>query len=302
MSAPRAIVLAVVLAGLAAQLAAQPPAPAAAVQQPATEIYLAPMKFGPTGPLVGPARNVSENPKGYDNQPVFGIDGRSMLFASNRDGKQTDIYFLELPTRQIRQLTRTPESEYSPTVMPDEAGVSVIRVEADGTQRVWKFPADGSAPSLVLPDVKPAGYHAWIDAAQLAVFVLGQPPTLQVASAAGGPASIVAQGIGRSLLRRPTGTISFMHREGESWIVKEYDPASRAVRVLVPALDGSPERDAAWGPDGTLFMTRGGEVFGWRPGQEGFRLVGDPGIGTLSRLSVSSDGRWMALVASEMQN
>jgi hypothetical protein len=132
------------------------------------------------------------------------------------------------------------------------------------------------------------------------VFVLGQPPTLQVASPGGGPASVVAQGIGRSLLRRSTGTISFMHRDGESWLVKEYDPATRAVRVLVPALDGSPERDAAWGPDGTLFMTRGGEVFGWRPGQDGFRLVGDPGIGTLSRLSVSGDGRWMALVAAEI--
>jgi hypothetical protein len=297
---PRAATVAVTV-GLAAGLGAQPAPTPAPGGQP-TEIYLAPMKFGPSGPLVGPARNVSENPKRYDNQPAFGGDGRTMLFTSNRDGAQTDIYFLELQTRQIRQFTRTPESEFSPTVMPDEAGVSVIRVEADGTQRVWMFPAGGGTPTLVLPDVKPAGYHAWIDAARLAVFVLGQPPTLQIASTRGGPAEVAASAIGRSLQRRPTGTISFVQREGERWIVKEYDPSSRAVRTVVPALEGSEERDTAWGPDGSLFMTRGGEIHAWRPGDEGFRLVGDPGIGTLSRMTVSPDGRWMALVAAELQN
>jgi hypothetical protein len=225
-----------------------------------------------------------------------------MLFASNRDGKQTDIYFLELQTRQIRQFTRTPESEYSPTVMPGDAGVSVIRVEADGTQRVWKFSEGGGAPAVVLPEVKPAGYHAWIDAQRLAVFVLGQPPTLQLASTAGGAAKLLAQGVGRSLLSRPTGTISFVQREGEGWMVKEFDPASGEVRPLVAALEGSVERDAAWGPDGSLFMTRGSEVHAWKPGQDGFRLVGDPGVGALSRLAVSGDGRWMALVVAEVKN
>lgn len=291
----------VVAATVVALRGAQPNAPAA-VTQPATEIYLAPMKFGPTGPLVGPARNVSENPGRYDNQPFFGSDGRTMLFASNRDGTQTDIYFLELPTRQMRQFTQTPESEYSPTVMPDDAGVSAIRVEADGTQRVWKFGEGGADAAVVLRDVKPAGYHAWIDSGRVAVFVLGTPNTLQVVDVVSGKAETVASNIGRALLRRPTGTISFVQREGSGWMVKEYDPASRAVRPLVAALEGSVERDAAWGPDGTLFMARGGEVYGWRPGQEGFRLVGDPGVRGISRLAVSRDGRWMALVAAEGQN
>lgn len=260
------------------------------------------MKFGPTGPLVGPARNVSENPKGYDNQPYFGSDGHTLLFSSNRDGTQNDIYFLELQTRQMRQFTRTPESEFSPTVMPDEAGVSVIRVEADGTQRVWKFSEGGRDAAVVLPGIKPAGYHAWIDAGRMAVFVLGKPNTLQIVDVTSGATETVASEIGRALLRRPTGTISFVQRENGGWMVKEYDPASKMVRPLVAALEGSVERDAAWGPDGTLFMTRGGEVHAWRPGQEGFRLVGDPGIGPLSRLAVSHDGRWMALVAAEPQN
>jgi WD40-like Beta Propeller Repeat len=299
-----AALLAMPIAAAVAVAAAQtaPSSPPAVVQQPATEIYLAPMKFGPAGPLVGPARNVTENPGRYDNQPFFGSDGRTMLFTSNRDGKQTDIYFLELPTRQMRQFTRTAESEFSPTVMPDDAGVSAIRVEADGTQRLWKFGELGGGPTLLLPGIKPAGYHAWIDAGRVAVYVLGTPATLQIVEVASGKADTVARDIGRALLRRPTGTITFVHRENGVATVKEYDPADRAVRPLVAALGGNPEQDAAWGPDGSLFMTRDGEVHAWRPGWDGFRLVGDPGIGQLSRLAVSGDGRWMALVAAERQN
>ncbi len=251
---------------------------------------------------MGPARVASENPARYDNQPFFGSDGRSMLFTSSRDGTQTDIYYVELQTRQIRQFTETPESEYSPTVMPDDAGVSTIRVEADGTQRLWQFSGDRAAPTLVLRDVKPAGYHAWIDASRVAVYVLGSPATLHIADVATGASRVVARDIGRSVQRRPdTGTISFVQREGEAWSVKEWVPATGEIRPLVAALAGSTDRDTAWAPDGTLFMTRGGEVHWWRSGREGWTLLADAGIGPLSRLAVSPDGRWMALVATEAE-
>ena len=282
-------------AGTVPAVSAQPSAAA----PPATDIYLAPLRLQPSGPAMGPARVASENPGGYDNQPVFGPDGRAMLFTSRRDGRQTDIYFLELQTRQIRQFTHTPESEYSPTLMPDDAGVSVIRVEADGTQRVWRMGEGGGNAEVVAKDVKPVGYHAWIDATQMAVFVLGQPSTLQIVDLGTGRATVVARDIGRALLRRPTGTISFAQRDGARWVVREYVPGSREVRDVVPALEGSAERDMAWAPDGTLFMTRGGEVHWWRPGQAGWTLLSAPGVGDLSRLAVSPDGRWMALVVAE---
>lgn len=294
----------------AAVAAAVPAMHAQNAAPPATDIFLAPIRLLPSAPTMGPARVASENPHGYDNQPLFGPDGRAMLFTSNRDGKQTDIHFLELQTRQIRQFTKTPESEYSPTVMPDEAGVSAIRVEADGTQRVWKFGGDGAAVAPILRDVKPVGYHAWIDAARLAVYVLGSPATLQIADVATGQSRVVARDIGRAVLRRPEdttpraavppgGTISFVQRERDAWMVKEFVPATGEIRPIVAALAGSAERDAAWAPDGTLFMTTATEVHWWRPGQTGWTLLSAPEIGTLSRLAVSPDGRWMALVAAE---
>src|SRR5712692_9107470 len=51
---------------------------------------------------------------GYNNQPTFLPDGRSILFTSIRD-KQADIYRYDIRTGATNQITNTPESEFSPT-------------------------------------------------------------------------------------------------------------------------------------------------------------------------------------------
>src|SRR6185503_1782415 len=167
----------------------------------------------------GRAINITSNP-GYDNQPSFTPDGRGILFTSVRGGgTQTDIYKYDIASKQIAQVTNTPESEYSATVTP--AGtMSVVRVELDEakTQRLWQFDADGRNPRLVLENVKPVGYHAWSDDHTLALFVLGQPATLQVADTRSGAAVTLASDIGRSLqpirgAQAGAASISFVQRE-----------------------------------------------------------------------------------------
>ena len=148
---------------------------------------------------IGKPINISNSP-GYDNQPAFTPDGQSVLFTSVRGGRKpdpansaatgSDIYRYEIATERLSQVTNTPEAEYSPTVTPDGGHISVIRVEADGTQRLWRFALDGTQPELVLRDIKPVGYHAWGSASALVLFVLGQqgqPATLQVADAPNRP-------------------------------------------------------------------------------------------------------------------
>src|SRR4028119_2331647 len=77
---------------------------------------------------------------GYDNQPSFLPDGQSLLYTSQREGEQTDIYRYDFKTGQSTRLTSTAEGEYSPTVMPGGKFFSVIRGEADTTHSPWKFP------------------------------------------------------------------------------------------------------------------------------------------------------------------
>src|SRR5258706_7709574 len=83
---------------------------------------------------------------GYNNQPFFLPDGQSLLYTSIRDDKQADVYQYDIRNRTTKRVTDTAESEFSPTLTPDGRFISVVRVEADSTQRLWKFPLTGGIP------------------------------------------------------------------------------------------------------------------------------------------------------------
>jgi hypothetical protein len=298
------------------------PAPRAAQPPPDTDIYLAPMTIANGAIQVGPAVNITSNP-GYDNQPSFTPDGRSLLFTSVRggpstalgtSGTQSDIYKYDIASKQIVQVTNTPESEYSPTVTP-AGNISVIRVELDEakTQRLWQFGPDGRNPRLVLENVKPVGYHAWADDHTLALFVLGQPATLQLADTRSGVAVPLASDIGRSLqqirgAQAAAGSISFVQRERSgdaiNLVIKELNPSTRAISVLTSAVPGATEADTAWTPDGTLLMVKGSVLYGWRRGQSGWKELASLerlSLSGVTRLAVSPKGDYLALVAPSAQ-
>jgi hypothetical protein len=282
---------------------------------PATEVFLADFNESGNRIEIGKPENISNSP-GYDNQPSFTPDGAAVLFTSVRGDRKpdpgnsaatgSDIFRYEISSRRLSQVFSTPEAEYSPTVTPDGSHLSVVRVEADGTQRLWRFAIDGSRPELVLADVKPVGYHAWIDANTVAVFVLGRPATLQVVSSSGGSARTLATDIGRSLQRMPGGGISFVQRETANdkttVTVMHFDPATRAIAPLVKMIDGVNDPDLAWTPDGTLLVANAGKLYGWRRGEPAFSVRADLealGLAGVSRMAVSPRGTSIALVARQ---
>jgi len=249
--------------------------------------------------------------RGYDNQPFYTPDGKSILFTTIRDGKQTDIYEFDRTARQAKPLITTPEGEYSPTITPDGQGISVIRVEADKTQRLWRFDRSGKNPKVILPDIKPVGYHVWVDADTLVLFVLGPPATLQLAHVGTGKADIVARDIGRSLQRIPNNrAVSFVQRDAsgsgaaastDSW-VNALNPGTGAVTAIVKAVAGSTDRDCAWLPDGALLMSSGTKIFAWRPAEKDWKEAFDgtsANLGAITRMAVAPDGKSVAVVVAE---
>ena len=119
-----------------------------AQQLPVTHLYLFDFnqKSDSLFECTNPKYLTDFNRFGYNNQPFF--VGNDVLFLTCQfpmDTTQTDIYALNLGTKkQKSQITVTPESEYSPTIIPKgNAGgsleFSAIRVEMDGTQRLWRF-------------------------------------------------------------------------------------------------------------------------------------------------------------------
>lgn len=278
---------------------------------PDTEIFLATLTIDHGAPSVVHPVNISNSP-GYDNQPSFTPDGRSLLFTSIRSGGQTDIYRYDIAARTLARVTDTPESEYSPTVTPDRAHISVIRVEADGAQRLWQFTSDGKDPQLVLREVKPVGYHAWVDPQTLVLFVLGPPATLQLADTRSGRAETLARDIGRSIQPIPLrGTVSFVEREsgGDRPLrlhLRELDPKTRAITPLVDAPAGAKEADVAWAPEGLLLMAHEDVLYGWKRGGGGrdaqsstWTRIADLaalGLKGVTRLAVSPAGDRIAFV------
>jgi hypothetical protein len=196
-------------------------------------------------------------------------------------------------------------------VTPDRKTFSVIRVEADNTQRLWRFDLDGSNPRLVLENVKPVGYHAWIDDTHLALFILGAgggaPATLQIADTATGKAEVAATGIGRSVLIRPgTGTVSYM-TSGASKQVMEWNPKTKASAPLFAPFETS--QDAAWVQPNVLWMASGTKIMRRATTDADWSLVVDldvtpsptarvvPAVKSITRLAISPDGKWLAFVA-----
>ena len=277
-------------------------APNAPVNPLDTDVLLAELRWEGAGPPtigepINPTRRV-----GYDNQPHFLPDGSGFWYTVIDDHTgQADIWRYDIADARVSRVTMSsPESEYSATPLPDGTGISTIRVEADSTQRLWRFDPDGTDEAVILPDVAPVGYHAWADENTVVMFVLGNPPTLQRGDVRTGIAEVVAENIGRSIQSMPgSNDVSYVQRRDDGTTAVMRLPADGSeAEVLVDGIDGGDFH--AWTPDGTLLMASGGVVHAWS---------GDVGAGwisiadftqlgvVISRLAVSPDGSQIALVA-----
>lgn len=291
---------AILAAAFLTAAAAAGPGARPARAQGGTDIYLATLGAKDGLVKIGSPRNITDRP-GYDNQPFFTPDGARILFTSIRDG-QADIYQYDLDAKAVSRVTKTAESEYSPTPMPGSTDFSVVQVEADSTQRLWAFSGDGKEARLLLADSGPVGYHAWgDDANHVAIFVLGEPHYLQLVDLRRGPAVTVARDIGRSLLKIPgRNAVSFLQKRGDMWYVDELDLVSKKTRPLIQAVPES--QDCAWTPDGVLLMAQGTTIYACRPGKTEWKEVADfsgKGIGNITRMAVNPEGDRIALVAGE---
>src|SRR5579862_4315163 len=97
------ILCASIVAWAAMAFSRQPPR-ASTANPPDTDIFLASLTVDGDTVTVERPENITKSP-GYDNQPSFTPDGRSVLFTSNRGGKQTDIYRYDISTRQTVRVT-----------------------------------------------------------------------------------------------------------------------------------------------------------------------------------------------------
>lgn len=272
----------------------------AARAQGGTDIFLAPLRQDARTVTIGAPVNITHR-SGYDNQPSFTPDGASLLYTSiGTDGQANTWTVRVIGGGNPSRVTNTGIGVYSPTVMPDGKSFSVIRVEPDSTQRLWRFPIGGGEPTLVLERIKPVGYHAWIDARTLFVYVLGNPATLQMVDVTTGNATVVASNIGRALVKVPHhNAVNFVQvvRDSGQWLA-EYDITTKSVRRLGRMPQGADY--VAWTTAGALITAAGSTIYRWDDGTWAVAAdVAAAGVRNISRLAISPAGDWLAFVADD---
>jgi hypothetical protein len=266
------------------------------------DIYLAELSVFDGLHYLGPLQNVTNRAYSYDNQPTFTPDSRSLLYTTEYgygDRVQTEIHRYYLSSRREARITRTDEGEYSPAPVPGDRAFSVIRVEADSAQRIWRFTMQGMDGEVLFRNLDAIGYYAWGNETTVLLYVFGDPPTARIADLTTGESEVVAGGVGRSLNKIPNRNAwSFVETvsASEAWI-NEVDIGTHEVRRLIPAVEGGEFH--AWTPEGVLLMALGSRIYQWDPeADRDWRRIADLEDMeiTVNRIAVSPDGSMIAIV------
>jgi len=267
-------------------------------QIPSTDIFVADIIVKDGKYTFSTPVNIT-NRKGYDNQPAFSPSGK-IMYTSLRDTGGTDIYQYDPANGKDTRITKTPESEYSPTLMPGGKSWSVVRVDKDSLQRLYEVSPDGNKIKLLIKNQDSIGYHCWISNNLLAVFVLGDTATLRMINVSTGETETVASGIGRCIAKIPgTQQVSYVEKRSEKeWYIKAWYPDTKKEAYLVQTLEGC--EDYVWTKDKKLLMGKDGKLYSCDPyTAQPWKEIADftAVTGTFYRLAINEAGTKIAFVS-----
>ena len=250
------------------------------------------------GFTVDKPRNITNH--AGDDDPCFLPDSSGVLFTSNRDGRQHDIYRYDIATKAVQRVTNTPEDEHSPTMTPDGRTFSAVR---GAEQQLWRLNMDGSDAGSAAMRVGPIRNYVWVSPAKIAQWVPDgrSAGTLAIVDLESSASEVMASNVGPSLHLRPlTGAVTFVSspRTGNARI-KVLDPATRKVTTYAPTVDGG--EALAWTPSGRLLMASGAKLFVRENETDRWIENADlrkAGLTAITRITVSPDGKWIAIVGT----
>jgi hypothetical protein len=280
-------------------------------QLPNTNIYCLDMeKFGEQIDFKNVRFLTAFNMYGYNNQPQW-VNNNELQIAvqSPYDTSQTEIFSLSLLNNVITQVTATPESEYSPTLMPDRRNISCIRSDATqaGTQRLWTYPLDRSnAGRNLLPLHQDIGYHCWLSDKKLALFIVnGRGNFLKIVNVEDQSSIQLLNGIGRSMARMSDGKLAYVQKATDkTWYIKSMDVNNYNSDVIIQTIPNS--EDFTLLPDGTFIMGSGSKLYTYKVGNpdKQWKEIADLskyGIFNIRRLTVSRELDKIAIVNDMMR-
>ena len=261
-----------------------------------TEIFLYDLEHTPSQIRLKNSKNISNNP-GYDNQPSF-IDNRFFLFASTRNN-QTDIAQYDLRYDKKSWINFSDGGEYTPLKIPNKNEISAVRLDKDGTQKLYAYSLDDGGSTEIIKNLVVA-YYTWYDDNTIVSAVIeGDNLNLYVTNTAQNTSKKIATNVGRSFHNIPNSNlISFISKTtGKPWQIKSLNPITGTTKVLANTMLGV--EDICWldaqtilsGKDNLLYKLALRNDINWKQVAD----VSTDGITKITRITVNKEGNKLLL-------
>ncbi|MBZ0166148.1 MAG: hypothetical protein K8I00_05015 [Candidatus Omnitrophica bacterium] len=92
--------------------------------------------------------------------PQFLLEEDSIIFASNREGKDYEIYGINMANGHIKQLTNNARLDNGPSISPQTGRIAFVSNRA-GLQQIWSMTADGAEQTALGSSDHEAVDPAW---------------------------------------------------------------------------------------------------------------------------------------------
>jgi len=271
---------------------------------PESDIFLFEITLGEKQMTVTNGKNVTAK-KGYENQPYFTPQSKSFLF-SQADDYQTDVFEYFVESGETKRITNSPNMEFSPQPSPDNQTISFVTDGEGANQSIWQINRDNLSPVWTLRHLaerEPVGYYSWNHATDKILFWSRYGFNVRLVDTTEKPTHYVS---GDAVPTSPqmipkTDHFSFLHRQGNGQIwIKELNTETKAIRPLTPMVGNNTHY--GWAPDGSIVMMEGSKLHRWHKNESDdgeWTEVADlqpHGIKSATRVNVSPDGKWLAVV------
>ena len=296
----KTLCLLIFCAAIHAQESTQEPKPA----PPGSEVLLFAINTASSGQINLSSRvNVSNSP-GYDSQPRFSKDGESIYYTHFEKG-QMDVFQYNLNNKSTQAYLTTAESEYSPTPMPQQDGLSVVQVDAKGDQYlvVLNKALPKTQQSQKYSELKQIGYFNWTQANSLWTFVLNEQQGGDLYLQGEDRKAVkITKNIGRSFITDAQAeNLYFVDKKTQPWSIQVINSETKTPQYVMDLPTGVEDftldsKGRFWaGRDNTLFISDDHQR--WYIAQE----FHDPKYHQITRVTTNPEASQIAIVFAEKQ-
>ncbi len=269
-------------------------------QLPETEIFLADIEIKNKLIKFEKAENIT-NRKGYDNQPYFMPDGKSILFSSEIGAdKKIHTCLYSIKSKKITQLTNTSTSEYSPMLTLSGQTISCVVVEEDSAQRIWLYDSKTGAKKACLTEgTDSIGYYSWLGKDSLLYYKLTDPHSLRVLNLKTGEDNWLCNHPTRSFKKINNTTIFYVIHEEKENLIYFFDTHTKKATLF--ATDKPENEDYVWLDDLGMIKSEGSKLYHYSTETKVWVEVADftsYEIKKITRFTFSADKKRLAVVSN----